>query len=61
MGISLSYIAKQLSFDKVKQLIKFLNENEIYPTSMTLDTKAALPILQSKSKSFMISISQARS
>ncbi|CEI89797.1 hypothetical protein RMCBS344292_04144 [Rhizopus microsporus] len=61
MGISLSYIAKQLSFDKVKQLIKFLNENEIYPTSMMLDTKAALPILQSKSKSFMISISQARS
>jgi hypothetical protein len=53
MSIPLSYIAKELSFDSVSRLLRFLNESGVYPVSNVLDTKTTLPILQAKSKSYV--------
>lgn len=55
MGISLAYIAEQLSFDNLKSLRKFLREHGI---SITInkdgmwDTKSALPVLLAQSKNY---------
>jgi hypothetical protein len=53
LSIPLSYIAKELSFDSVSRLLRFLNESGVYPVSNVLDTKTTLPILQAKSKSYV--------
>ncbi|KAI9268704.1 SAC3/GANP/Nin1/mts3/eIF-3 p25 family-domain-containing protein [Sporodiniella umbellata] len=50
--VPLSYVAKELSFANVKGLVKFLNENGVYPVSNVLDAKATWPILQAKSKMY---------
>lgn len=57
MGISLMYIAKELSFKNVKMLVKFLREHGVNQSlskskDSVLDTKSALPILLTQSKSY---------
>ncbi|KAI8890971.1 hypothetical protein K501DRAFT_328127 [Backusella circina FSU 941] len=56
-GISLSYLAKELSFDDIPQLVKFLREHGVTQVvgrenNGTLNTKSALPILISQSKNY---------
>ncbi|CAO3664159.1 unnamed protein product [Rhizopus stolonifer] len=52
-SVPLSYIAKELSFDTIKRLVKFLNENGVYPLSNMLDSKTTWPVLQAKSKTYV--------
>lgn len=57
MGISLAYVAKELSFDNVKKLAKFLREHGIKQLASKskdamLDTKTALPVLMAQSKNY---------
>lgn len=57
MGVSLSYIAKELAFDSIKLLVKFLRQHGITQLSSKnkdaiLDTKSALPILIAQSKTY---------
>lgn len=57
MGVSLSYIAKELAFDSIKLLVKFLRQHGItqLPSKnkdAILDTKSALPILIAQSKTY---------
>ncbi|KAG2201116.1 hypothetical protein INT46_004821 [Mucor plumbeus] len=56
-GISLSYVAKELSFDSMKKLAKFLREHGIKQLvskskDSILDTKSALPVLMAQSKNY---------
>ncbi|KAL9550454.1 hypothetical protein PS6_005531 [Mucor atramentarius] len=56
-GISLAYVAKELSFDSVKKLAKFLREHGIKQLASKskdamLDTKTALPVLMAQSKNY---------
>lgn len=57
MGVSLSFVAKELSFDSIKLLAKFLREHGIKQVMSKnkdgmFDTKAALPILLAQSKTY---------
>ncbi|KAK4517776.1 Lipoyl synthase, mitochondrial (Lipoate synthase) (LS) (Lip-syn) (Lipoic acid synthase) [Mucor velutinosus] len=57
MGISLAYVAKELSFDSVKKLAKFLREHGIKQLASKskdamLDTRTALPVLMAQSKNY---------
>ncbi|KAI8077207.1 SAC3/GANP/Nin1/mts3/eIF-3 p25 family-domain-containing protein [Thamnidium elegans] len=57
MGVSLSFVAKELSFDSIKLLAKFLREHGVKQVMSKnkdgiFDTKAALPILLAQSKTY---------
>ncbi|GAN03624.1 SAC3/GANP domain protein [Mucor ambiguus] len=57
MGISLAYVAKELSFDSVKKLTRFLREHGIKQLASKskdamFDTKTALPVLMAQSKNY---------
>ncbi len=57
MGVSLVYVAKELSFSNVRLLVKFLREHGVSQLlsknkNNVLDTKSALPILLTQSKSY---------
>lgn len=57
MGVSISFIAKELAFDNVKSLAKFLREHGIKQIisknkDVMFDTKSALPVLLAQSKTY---------
>ncbi|KAG0767124.1 hypothetical protein G6F29_004134 [Rhizopus arrhizus] len=60
MSIPLSYIAKELSFDSVSRLLRFLNESGVYPVSNVLDTKTTLPILQAKKEEDIVIVKETK-
>jgi hypothetical protein len=57
MGVPMAFIAKELAFDSIKLLVKFLKEHDIKQLASkskdgTFDTKSALPTLIGQSKSY---------